>query len=186
MEFNLSDTMTQMLQLSGQLFLPTAALLRALYAGVRGRLPEGFMQIIAASLFAGLTAIANNETFDLRTVLVDITSNAVFTAGLLSFILIYLLRQPFRGLVVDGVVGGVASLVAWLLWTYGLGNDWPWWSAPLVIAAGAAAFIGLRFGLRQIIRLVRIATWLLVIGGLVVLATLGVLAVQWLSAQGMI
>ena len=91
MEINLSDTLTQLLQLSGQLLLPTAALLRALYAGLRGRLPDGVVQIVAASLFAGLTAIANNESFDLRTVAIDITSNAVFTAGVLSFILVYLL-----------------------------------------------------------------------------------------------
>lgn len=186
MEINLSDTLTLLLQLSGQLFLPAAALLRALYAGVRGRLPDGVVQVIAASLFAGLTAIANNESFDLRTVVIDITSNAVFTAGLLSFILVYLLRQPFRGLVVDGVVGGVASLVAWLVWTQVLGNDWGWWTAPLVVAAGAAAFIGLRFGLRQLARLLRIATFLLVIGGLVVLVTLGVLAVQTLGSQGVL
>jgi hypothetical protein len=184
MELNMSDTLVQLFQLSGQLFLPAAALLRALWAGVRGKLPEGFVQIIAASVFAGLVALTGNETFDLRAVLVGIISNTVFTAGLLSFILIYLLRQPFRGLVVDGIVGGVASLVAWLVWTQVLNNDWAWWTALVVIAAGAAAFIGLRFGLRQIARLVRIATWLLAISALVVLIVVGVVAVQWFSAQG--
>ncbi|MGQ9889474.1 MAG: hypothetical protein ACUVSX_13430 [Aggregatilineales bacterium] len=184
MEINLSDTLTQLLQLSGQLLLPTAALLRALYAGLRGRLPDGAVQIVAASLFAGLTAIANNESFDLRTVAIDITSNTVFTAGVLSFIVVYLLRQPFRGLVVDGIVGGVASFVAWLVWTQVLGSDWPWWTAPLITAAGVAAFIGLRFGLRQLARLLRIATVLLVIGGLVALVALGALAVQTLGSQG--
>ena len=178
------ETMTQLLQTGGQFFLPGAALLRALYDGVRGKLPEGFIQILAASFFAGLTAAVNNEAFDLRQVLVDVTGNTVFMAGLLTFILLYLLRLPFRTLILDGVVGGVAGLAAWLLWVQVLLNDWPWWTAPLTVAAGAAAFIGLRFGLRQIRRLVRIATWLLVIGGVVVVIAGGILAFQWITTQG--
>ena len=45
-------TLSEILQLGGQYMLPIAALLRALYSGVRGKLPEGFTQIAAAAAFA--------------------------------------------------------------------------------------------------------------------------------------
>src|SRR5690606_40824158 len=86
----------------------------------------------------------------------EILGNTVFMAGLLAFIMTYLLRSPNRGQLFDGIVGGVLGLIAWACWVYVLQNDWPWWTAPLVIAAGAAIFISLRFMLRQIARLVKL------------------------------
>ena len=62
-------------------------------------------------------------------------------------------------------------------------NDWPVSTAPLAVIAGAAAFIALRFSLRQIIKLVRIATYLIVIGLVIVAIGGGVLAIQWLMTQ---
>jgi hypothetical protein len=158
------QTMAELLKLGSQYFIPAAALLRALYSGIRGKFPEGFMQIGAASLFAGVTAVAGNQELDLRTVILEILGNTVFMAGLLAFIMTYLLRTQNRGQIVDGIVGGALGLIVWLVWVYVLQNDWPWWTAPLVIAASAAIFIVLRFMLRQIARLVKLATYLIVIG----------------------
>jgi hypothetical protein len=162
------QTMAQLLQLGSQYFLPAAALLRALYSGVRGKFPEGLGQIAAASLFAGVTAVAGNQEFDLRSVILEITGNTVLMAGLLAFIMTYLLRMTNYGQVVDGLVGGVIGLVAWLAWTYILQNDFPWWTAPIAVIGGALGFILLRFLLRQIARLVKIATYLLIIGLIIV------------------
>lgn len=163
------QAISELLQLGGQYLIPAAALLRALYSGVRGKFPEGFSQIALASLFAGLTAATGVAEFDIRAIGIEILSNTAFMAGLLSFIMIYLLRQPDRGQVVDGVVGAVIGLLSWFAWVYLLGNDWPWWTAPLVIAGGAAAFVVLRFSLRQIYKLVKVATYLIVLGGFFVL-----------------
>lgn len=158
------QTMAELLKVGSQYLIPAAVLLRALYSGLRGKFPEGFAQIGGASLFAGVTAVAGNQELDLRSVILEILGNTVFMAGLLAFIMTYLLRTQNRGQIVDGIVGGVVGLVVWFVWTYVLLNDWPWWTAPLVVIAGAAAFIVLRFMLRQIARLVKIATYLIIIG----------------------
>lgn len=177
------ETVANILQLGGQYFLPAAALLRAIYFGMRSKMPEGFGQILAASVFAGLTAVTDGQQVDLGGILAEIVGNTVFMAGLLSFILIYLLRQPNRGQVVDGVVGGVIGLIAWAIWVYVLQNNWPVWTAPLVVIAGAAAFIALRFSLRQIARLVKIATYLLVIGLVLALGAGGIFLLQWITSS---
>ncbi|MBZ0291179.1 MAG: hypothetical protein K8L99_01305 [Anaerolineae bacterium] len=175
------ETIASILQLGGQYFLPAAALLRAIYFGMRGKMPEGFWQIAAASFFAGLTAITDNQQVNWQDVVAEILGNTIFMAGLLSFIVVYLLRQPNRGQVVDAIVGGILGLVAWVGWVYVLQNDWPMWTAPLVIIAGAAAFIALRFSLRQIGRLVKIATYLLVTGLVLAIGAGGIFLIQWVA-----
>jgi len=178
------ETIAEFLQLGGQYALPIAALLRAIYAGFRGNLPEGFFQIAGVSVFAGIVSVVDpSQPFDWRVALLELAGNAVFMAGLLSFILLYLLRQPNRGLYFDGFVGGALGLVAWAIWTQILLNEWPWWTAPLVIAAGAAAFIVLRFSLRQIVKLVRIATYFIVLGVILVIGAGGILLFQTFFAQ---
>lgn len=178
------ETIASFLELGGQYALPAAALLRALYAGARGHLPEGLTQIAAVSLLAGVTAVIDpGQPFDLRSTILELLGNTVFIAGLLSFIVVYLLRMTFRNLVVDGVVGGVLGLIAWGIWTQILLNAWPWWTAPLVVAAGAAVFIALRFSLRQLMRLMRIATYFIVIGLVLVIGAGGILAFQWVTSQ---
>jgi hypothetical protein len=174
-------TLSELLQLGGQYMLPIAALLRALYAGVRGKLPEGFTQISVAAIFAGISAAVGNTQVDLRTIVADLLGNAIFTAGLLSFIVVYLLRMQNRGLWVDGIVGGVIGLLIWLFTVYVLAEPWPWWLIPLLIAACAAGFIALRFALRQIMRVVRIATYLIVIGLIFVIGAGGFLLFQTLT-----
>lgn len=178
------ETIAEFLKLGGQYALPIAALLRAIYAGFRGNLPEGFFQIAGASLFAGIVAVVDpSQPFDWRVALLELTGNAVFMAGLLSFILLYLLRQPNRGQIFDGFVGGALGLVAWVIWTQILLNDWPWWTAPFAILAGAAAFIVLRFSLRQIVKLVRIATYFIILGIILVIGAGAVLAFNWFTTQ---
>ncbi len=169
------QTIAQIVHLGGQYFLPVAALLRALYSGIRGRFPEGLSQIAVASLFAGLSAAVGNTDLNIRSVALEILGNTVFLAGLLAFIMAYLLRQPNRGMVVDGVVGGVIGLITFVVWTIVLKNPWPWWTFPAAIAVGAAGFIILRILLRQIARMVRIATYLIVIGVLLVLGAGGIM-----------
>ena len=44
------ETLAAILQVGGQYFLPIAALLRALYSGMRGRMPEGTRQIALAAI----------------------------------------------------------------------------------------------------------------------------------------
>ncbi|HLV34375.1 MAG TPA: hypothetical protein VKY59_04635 [Spirillospora sp.] len=178
------ETINSFLELGGQYALPIAALLRALYAGARGRLPEGLTEIAGASVLAGVTAVIDpTQPFDWQAALLELTGNTLFMAGLLSFIVVYLLRLQFRSLLVDGVVGAVLGLVAWLAWTQVLGNEWPWWTAPLVVAAGAAAFIVLRYSLRQLLRLVKIATYFIIVGLVLVVGAGGILAYQWISTQ---
>ncbi len=176
------ETLTAIFQLGGQYMLPAAALLRALYSGIRGNFPEGWSQIAVASLFAGIAAAVGNEQLDLRSIALEILGNGMFTAGILAFIVTYLLRMENRGQVVDGVVGGVAGLVFWLAWVVILGNEWPWWTIPFAIAGGAAAFIALRFALRQIIRMVKIATYIIVIGAFLAACGGGLLLLQTLTA----
>lgn len=179
------DTIAGLLQLGGQYLLPIAALLRALYSGARGRFPEGFAQIAVASLFAGFAAATDTGQpyFDIRAIGIAILSNSTFVAGLLSFIMLYLLRQPDRGQIVDGVVGGFLGAISWLIWVGVLGNNLPWWTAPLAIIAGVAGFIALRFALRQIIKLVTIATYFIIAGGLVVIAAIGIWFIQLITGQ---
>lgn len=172
-------TIAELLQLGGQYFLPVAALLRAIYSGIRGKFPEGFMQIGAASLFAGVTAAVGSEQLDLTAIIVKILSNTVFMAGLLSFIMTYLLRQPNRGLTFDAIVGGILGIIAWVIWVPVLRNDWPWWTAPLAVAAGAAAMVVLRRLLRQIAKLVRIATYAILIGVILVIGAGAILLAQY-------
>jgi hypothetical protein len=174
------DIFVALLQLGGQYFVPAAVLLRALYSGTRGNLPEGFSEITIVSFLAGLAAIANGqEEATIRSIGLEILGNTAFMVGLLGFIVIYLLKLKNRGQIVDGVIGAVIGGIAWAIWVYVLGNNWPWWTAPFVIAGGAAAFIALRIALRTIYRLVQIATYLLrigiamaVIGGVIYLAIL--------------
>lgn len=178
------ETMAEFLQLGGQYALPAAALLRALYSGIRGKMPEGFAQIAIASILAGLTAVIDpSQPFDWRVAFNDLLSNTVFMAGLLSFIVIYLLRQPDRGRIIDGIVGAVLGAAAWFFWTQMLGNDWPWWTVLLVVPAGAVIFIALRFSLRQIVRVVRIATYLIVLGVILLIGGGAVLLANWAVAQ---
>src|SRR5215207_1869014 len=92
------ETVASVLQLGGQYALPAAALLRALYSGYKGKLPEGIGQILAASFFAGVTALADNQQPNFGQILLDLTGNTLFMAGLLSFIVVYLLRLPNKGL----------------------------------------------------------------------------------------
>ena len=166
------DIFVALLQLGGQYLVPAAILLRALYSGSRGDLPEGFSEIVVVSFLAGLTAIANGqEEATIRSVGLEILGNTAFMASLLGFIVIYLLRLQDQGQIVDGVIGAITGGIAWALWVYVLGNDWPWWTAPFIIAGGAAAFIALRAALRTIYRLVQIATYLLRTG--IALALIG-------------
>ncbi|MCC7450219.1 MAG: hypothetical protein IT324_22565 [Anaerolineae bacterium] len=178
-------TVADLLQLGGQYFLPAAALLRALYSGIRGRFPEGFMQIIFGSLFAGLTAAVGHEgQVDVRSIILKIFGNTVFMAGLLSFIVVYLLRMRNRGLTFDAIIGGIIGAVAWGVSYVILDNPLPWWSIPVAIAGGAAGFVALRMLLRQIAKLVRVATYLIMIGFFFVLAAGGVLALQMVGVIG--
>lgn len=177
------QTMAELVQLGGQYALPIAALLRALYSGARGKMPEGFAQIIAASFFAGLTALVGNEQLDFRTIIGEILGNTVFMAGLLAFIMVYLLRQPNRGFWVDGIVGGVIGFVVWFVWVYVLQNQWEWWMIPVVVAAGAAAFITLRILMRTLFKLVKIATYFIVIGLVLVLGAGAFMLFQTLFLQ---
>lgn len=179
-----ADTLSTLLSLGGQYLIPIAALLRALYSGVRGKLPEGFAQIIGAGALAGITAAVSGQSVDLRGIVLTILSNSVFTAGLLSFIVVYLLRMPNWGLLVDAIVGGAIGLIVWLFTVYILGEPWPWWAALLLIPAAAVGFVALRFGLRQIIRLVRLATWLVGIGLVLMVAAGGFWLLRSLTGAG--
>ncbi len=169
------DTLVSLLQVGGQYLLPIAALLRALYYGVRGKLPEGFVQIFAASAFAGITAVVDQQQPNLQNIVLGILGNSVVTAGLLAFIVAYLLRMPNYGLMADGIIGGIVGLVGWLAWVYVLGNDLTWWTIPLLIIGGAVAFTLLRTLLRQIARLFKIATYFVVAGLLFALGAGGFL-----------
>lgn len=163
------QTLAELLQLGGQYMIPIAALLRALYSGMRGRLPEGFGQIATAALVAGVAAGVNGQQADIRTIVTDVLSNTIFTAGLLSFIVIYLLRMTNYGLVVDAIIGAVIGGIIWAFTVYVLGEAWPWWMLLLVVPACAIGFILLRFALRQIIRVMRVAMFFLIVGVLIAL-----------------
>jgi hypothetical protein len=175
------QTMAEILKLGGQYFLPAAALLRALYSGIRGKFPQGILQIVGASLCAGMTAAVGSQEEPLRTILLKILGNTVFMAGLLAFIMTYLLRQPNRGRTVDGVVGAILGFIVWLVWVIILENPGTWWMFPLFVGAGAAMFIVLRILLRQIAKLVRIATYLIVIAIVLILGAGGIMLLQTLT-----
>ncbi len=178
------QTMAEILKVGGQYFLPAAALLRALYSGIRGKFPAGFMQIVGASVFAGLTAAVGNQSDPLYVVVTKILGNTVFMAGLLAFIMTYLLRQPNRGFTFDAVVGAVIGFIVWAVWIMVLKNPGEWWMLPLFIGAGAAAFVVLRTLLRQIWRLVRIATYLIIIALLLIIGGGGFMLLQTLTRGG--
>ncbi len=171
------------LQLGGQYFVPAAVLLRALYEGMRGRLPQGFGQILMGSVLAGFTAAAAGENPDASSVFAELVGNAVFMAGLLSFITIYLLRQPFRGFWIDGLVGALIGVGVWIAWSLLLDYQWQWWMVPLAVFAFALGFIVLRTTLRHIARLLRLATWLIRIGIVVMVGAGGLLLVQSLMSS---
>lgn len=175
------QTLSDLLQLGGQYLLPLSALLRALYSGVRGRLPEGFTQIGAAAVFAGISAGVNGQTLDVPLLVRQVLSNTVFTAGLLAFILIFLLRAPNFGLLVDGIIGGIIGGVLWVFTVYVLLQPWPVWLLLALIPVCAFGFILLRFAMRQIARVMRIATYLLFLGLLLALGAGGFLLYRSLT-----
>jgi len=176
------QTVTELLQLGGQYLLPIAALLRALYNGYRQKLPEGIAEIAAASVFTGVTALVDNQQVDVRSLLLELLGNTVLMAGLLMFIVIYLLRMRNRGYVVDAIVGGVIGMAAWLGWVYLLGNDWPWWTFGLAAIGGALGFMLLRKAMRVLAVLMRVATYFIIVGLIIVVIAGGILALQWLGA----
>lgn len=162
------------LQLGMQYLIPAAGLLRALYSGMRGRLPEGMRDIGGAAFVAGLGALADGNANDIGDAVLQVFTNTVFIAGLLSFTLVYLLRLPNWGKWFDGFVGAVVGLVAWGSWVYLFNNDWSIWTAPLAVIGGALAYIVLRSLLRQVKKLAILATRIFiaalvfaVIGGLI-------------------
>lgn len=171
-------TLAAVLQVGGQYMLPTAALLRALYSSMRGRTPEGALQIAGAAVVAGASAAVNGQQPNLQAILSDVLSNTVFTAGLLTFIVIYLLKATGLSWIVDVVVGGIIGAVLWLFTNYVLGTTWPLWFLFLVIPACAGGMVLLRFALRQIFRVVRIATYLLIFGLILAVGAGGFLLLQ--------
>lgn len=171
-------TLAAILQLGGQYMLPIAAILRALYSGARGKFPEGAVQIGTAAIVAGVSAGVNGQQPDIKNILTDVLSNTVFTAGIISFIVIYLLRATHLTWVVDAVVGGIIGAVLWLFTNYILGVTWPLWFLLLVIPACAAGMVALRFALRQIFRVVRYATYFIIIGLVLALGAGGFLLLQ--------
>lgn len=171
-------TLAAILQVGGQYMLPIAAILRALYSGARGKTPEGAMQIATAALIAGVSAGVNGQQPDLRNILTDVLSNTVFTAGVLSFIVIYVLRSAHLTWIVDVVVGGIIGAAIWLFTNFILGVSWPLWTVVLIIPACAAGMVLLRFALRQIFRVVRYATYLIIIGAVLAVGAGGFLLLQ--------
>jgi hypothetical protein len=171
-------TLAAILQLGGQYMLPIAAILRALYSSARGKTPEGAVQIATAAIIAGVSAGVNGQQPDLKNIVNDVLSNTVFTAGIISFIVIYLLRATHLTWVADVVVGGILGAVLWLFTNYILGVSWPLWTLVLIIPACAAGMVVLRFALRQIFRVVRYATYFIIIGLVLALGAGGFLILQ--------
>lgn len=156
--------LAEVLQIGGQYIIPIASLLRALYSGARGRLPEGIGQIITAATVAGVSAGVSGTQPDFGEIIRDVFSNTVFTAGLLTFIVLYLLRVTNMGRILDIVIGGLIGAAIWVFTVYVLQQPWPIWFLLLIIPACAVGMLLLRFALRQIKRVVRVATFLLVVG----------------------
>jgi hypothetical protein len=173
--------LNDLMQVGGQYMLPISALLRALYSGMRGKLPEGFLQIGAAAVFAGITAGVNGQAVDVPGIVQQVLSNTVFTAGLLAFIMVFLLRAPNFGLLVDALIGGIIGGMIWLFTVYVLLEVWPVWLLLLIVPGCAFGFVLLRFALRQIVRVMRIATYLLVLGLLLALGAGGFLLYRSLT-----
>lgn len=191
-----------MLQLGGQYALPAAALLRALYAAKRGKMPEGIAQIFGASALSGVTAaVASDQPPNVAAILGELTGNAVFMAGLLSFVVLYLIRLPIRSMIVDALVGGVLALAAWGIWVYVLGNTelrlgmlplsllgagedralvlvGDVATLPIIFIAGAVVMMLLRGALRQVGRLLGLARVLVVLGILAILVAGGLYLYQ--------
>lgn len=194
------ETIASVLQLGGQYALPAAALLRALYSGSRGKAPEGMMQILGASVLAGLTSVADKQQPDFSRMLLDLAGNTVFMIGLLSFIVLYILRMRYVSLVVDAIVGGVLAIIGWGIWVYVLDNTELRLSEllatagaqtntplvltadlatlPIIFIAGAVVFVLLRFAMRQIGRVMRVARFFLAIGILAILGAGALYALQ--------
>src|SRR5258707_11716913 len=88
-------TIAEILHLGGQYFVPIAALLRALYSGIRGKYPQGMAQIIVASFFAGVTAVIGQDDLNIRAVALQKLCNSGFMAGVFcSFIWSFLCPPP--------------------------------------------------------------------------------------------
>ncbi|MEZ4672157.1 MAG: hypothetical protein R3E39_29980 [Anaerolineae bacterium] len=177
------QTLADVLQLGGQYILPIAALLRAIYSGTRGRLPEGLGQIATAAIVAGASASVTGQQPNPQSIITDILSNTVFTAGLLTFLLLYLLRVTNLNWIIDAIVGGIIGAVIWLFTVYVLGEPWQWWMLILLVPACGVGVVLLRFALRQIVRVVRIAMVLLVVGGVLALGAGGFLVLQTLLTK---
>lgn len=173
-------TLAALLQVGGQYMLPIAALLRALYSGARGNAPQGMVQIVGAALIAGVSASVNGQPPNLQNIVTDIVSNTAFTAGLLAFIVVYLLRVTHLGWIIDVVVGGIIGGVIWFFSNAMLGTNWPLWLLLLIVPACAIGMVLLRFALRQIFRVVRIATYLIILGLILALGAGGFLVLQTL------
>lgn len=167
------------LQLGMQYLIPAAGLLRALYSGMRGRLPEGMRDIAAAAFVAGMGALADGEADHVGEAVLQVFTNTVFIAGVLSFTVVYLLRLPNWGKWFDAFVGAVVGGIAWTAWVYLFNNDWSIWTAPLALIGGGLAYIVLRSLLRQIKKLALFATRLFITA--IVLAGFGGLV--WLGVQ---
>jgi hypothetical protein len=175
-------TLAAILQVGGQYMLPIAAILRALYSSARGKVPQGAVQIGTAAIIAGVSAGVNGQQPNLQNIFSDILSNTIFTAGLLSFIVIYVLRATHLTWVADVVVGGIVGAVIWLFTNYVLGVNWPIWTLVLIIPACAFGMVLLRFALRQIFRVVRYATYFIVIGLVLAIGAGGFLLLQTVSS----
>ena len=171
-------TLAAILQLGGQYMLPIAALLRAIYSAARGKTPEGALQIAGAAAVAGVSAAVNGQQPNLQAIIGDILSNTIFTAGLLTFIVVYLLRVTGLSWIVDVIVGGILGMILWLFTNYVLGTTWPLWSLFLIIPACAGGMVLLRFALRQLFRVVRIATYILIFGLILAVGAGGFLVLQ--------
>jgi hypothetical protein len=172
------ESVIAVIQLGGQYLLPAAALLRALYAGIRGNLPEGFVQIVLASIVAGVISVLDQDAPGFREIALTVLGNTLFTAGLLGFIVAYLLRLPYYGQMADGLIGAFVGLVSWLISDFLLANEWAWWTVPLFIIGGGLAFIALRVLLRQIARLVKIATYFVFAGIVLIVGAGGLLVIS--------
>jgi hypothetical protein len=172
------QTLADILQLGGQYILPIAALLRALYSGTRGRMPEGIGQIGMAAVVAGASASVTGQQPNLQAIITDMLGNAVFTAGILTFLLLYLLRMTNLGWIVDIIVGGILGAVIWVFTVYVLREPWQWWMLLLLVPACAVGVILLRFALRQIVRVMRLAMVLLFVGVGLALGAGGFLVLQ--------
>lgn len=200
------EQIATVLQLGGQYMLPAAALLKALHNSWRGKTPEGIGQIVGASVLSGLTAMAGNEQPNLNQMLTDLLGNTVFMTGLLSFIVLYLVKGRIKSLLFDAIVGAVIFTGAWVVWVYVLGNteltlgnlpttllgaeqDTPLVfvfdlaTLPFVAISGALIFIVLRFFMRQIGRLVKLATVFLLLGMLAIIGAGALLFMQQAGIQ---